>query len=98
MNANDHISSIDIEQDIEDTEQEIAQMEREAEYYDKSPVGSPSYRLDHMRADARRSGIRERKEFIAKLQAILDERAQERHQTGCICADCSGAELTADND
>lgn len=22
----------------------------------------------------------------------------ERHQTGCICADCSGAELTADND
>ncbi len=23
---------------------------------------------------------------------------QERHITGCICADCSGAELTADND
>lgn len=22
----------------------------------------------------------------------------ERHQSGCICADCSGAELTADND
>jgi hypothetical protein len=22
----------------------------------------------------------------------------ERHQSGCVCADCSGAELTADND
>ncbi len=33
-----------------------------------------------------------------KCEGFIDQRAQERHQTGCICADCSGAELTADND
>lgn len=24
--------------------------------------------------------------------------AENQHATGCICADCSGAELTSDND
>lgn len=34
-------------------------------------------------------------------EAILDKdncHDCERHQSGCICADCSGAELTSDND
>lgn len=47
--------------------------------------------------------------LIELLTAIVDRieppeaqtRSAEReppHRTGCICADCSGAELTADND
>ncbi len=34
------------------------------------------------------------------LQQLRDEYApkEEQHPSGCICADCSGAELTAEND
>ena len=35
------------------------------------------------------------------LLAFVEREKQNRepsHQTGCICADCAGAELTADND
>ncbi len=91
--SNDNISTVEIEQDIEDTEREIAQMEREEQGL--RLIGD---KLSCYKADARRDGIKERRAFIAKLKLILDERAQDRHQTGCICADCSGAELTADND
>lgn len=35
----------------------------------------------------------------SRLYAMFDGKDPEPpHQTGCICADCSGAELTADND
>lgn len=57
-----------IEQDIRDTEREIEQMQREMEYFKKS------HRLDHMRAEYRKSGIRERREFIEKLRGILQTR------------------------
>lgn len=63
-----------IEQDICDTEREIEQMQREMEYFEKSPPGSFAYRLDHMRAEYRRNGIRERREFIEKLRGILQTR------------------------
>jgi len=37
---------------------------------------------------------------LGKLKVAYDNELvnNEQHQTGCICADCSGAELTADND
>lgn len=35
--------------------------------------------------------------YVKRLLARVAEQ-EPRHQTGCICADCSGAELTADND
>lgn len=40
---------------------------------------------------------------FSEAVALLDDPPEEEdseppHQTGCICADCSGAELTADND
>lgn len=63
-----------IEQDILDTQSEITQMEREAEHYEKSPLSLPTARLDHMKAEAKRSGIQERKQFIEKLKAILEVR------------------------
>lgn len=31
-------------------------------------------------------------------RAMRDIGVEPRHPTGCVCADCSGAELTADND
>ena len=77
-----HISSEEIKQDIADTEAEIVTMEREITAY--RLLGD---RWSHMRAEcwtwdrrviqalnARVTGIQERQTFIAKLQAILDER------------------------
>jgi hypothetical protein len=34
----------------------------------------------------------------AKFGVHIPEFKQEGHQVGCICADCSGAELTSEND
>lgn len=69
MDRNAHIHNAEIEQDIADTEAEIATMRREVEGFNL--IGD---RLSYMRASARRAGIREREEFIAKLKAILAER------------------------
>ena len=33
-----------------------------------------------------------------RIESAYAEDEEPRHQRGCICADCSGAELTADND
>lgn len=66
-----HISTVEIEHDIADTEREILQMERE-----EKGLRLIGDRLSVYKADARKDGIRERREFIRKLQAILLERAQ----------------------
>jgi hypothetical protein len=71
---NAHIPDAEIEQDILDTEREITQMELEAERLAETPLSMPDARLQHMRADSRRSGIAERKKFVADLKAILDYR------------------------
>jgi hypothetical protein len=67
--ANEKISTAEIEQDIADTEREIEQMEREVKGL--RLIGD---RLSHYKADARVDGIRERREFIAKLKKILEGR------------------------
>jgi len=74
--ANAHIPTSEIEQDIVDTEREIAQMELEALHFEQTPYSLPEARLNHMKASVRRTGIKERQEFIAKLKEILNERAQ----------------------
>lgn len=71
-----HIPIAEIKQDILDTQNEIDQMEKEAEHLAGTPMSMKDARWNHMRADARRSGIKERKEFIKKLEAILDLRTQ----------------------
>lgn len=58
-----------MERDIAETEAEIATMEREIHGF--RLLGD---RWSMMRADARVTGIRERREFIAKVQAILATR------------------------
>lgn len=63
------IPTSEIQNDIADTLREIAQMEREIEGFRLLDD-----RMSHFRADARVDGIRERKQFIAKLEAILASR------------------------
>jgi hypothetical protein len=35
---------------------------------------------------------------IEAIKALAAQHTKEGHQKGCVCADCSGAELTSDND
>lgn len=65
----DHIPNEEINQDIRDTEAEIEQMTRE-----EKGLRTCGDRWSAMRADARLTGIRERKAFIEKLKSILKER------------------------
>lgn len=71
-----HISNEVIEKDIRETEEEIRVMEAEAEHLAATPLSSKDARWNHMKADARKSGIKERQGFIANLQAILDYRKE----------------------
>lgn len=67
--SNDHISTAEMLSDIRETRIEIADLERKAEGY--KLLGD---RLSSFRADACLSGITERKEFIKKVAALLEER------------------------
>ena len=76
---NKHIPTAEIEQDISDTKVEIIQLEREADFLAETPMGMQETKLNHMRANAKRSGIDERKIFIEKLQAILEIRKEVKN-------------------
>lgn len=69
--SNKHILTEEILKDISDTEYEIQIIEREM-----IGLRMMSDRMSHFRADARVSGIAERKLFIEKLKKILIERDQ----------------------
>lgn len=69
MGSNDHIPTDEILKDIADTEYEIETMEREIK-----GLSMMSDRMSHFRADARRSGIKERQAFIEKLKKIIQDR------------------------
>lgn len=74
---NSHIPTAEIEQDILDTEREIAQMEVEAAHLEQTPLSMREARWNHMKASVRRDGIKERREFIARLKGILEFRATQ---------------------
>lgn len=74
ISTNAHIPDSEVLKDIADTEAEIRQMEAEAEFLESTPMSLPSAKWDHMRASGRRSGIVARKDFIAKLQRLLELR------------------------
>lgn len=77
MNStNDHIPTAEIEQDIADTEHEIAVMQREVVAFEMVPRESRDFKMSRFRADARRDGIKKREEFISKLRALLAERRE----------------------
>lgn len=67
--SQEHISTDEIMQDIRVTEAEIHQMERE-----EKGLRQIGDRWSVMRADARITGIKERRDFISKLLKILTER------------------------
>ena len=71
---NRHIPTSEIEQDIQDTKMEIKQLTEEADHLEKTPLSMREAKLDHMRASAKRSNIKERQDFIEKLEAILEVR------------------------
>lgn len=70
--SNDHISTEEIKQDIADTNMEIETMQREIKGFEL--LGD---KMSMFRADARRYGIQERKEFIKKLNDLLQARADQ---------------------
>lgn len=74
---NADIPTEEMEKDILDTEREIVQLEAEIEHLASTPLSSPDARLNHIKADARRSGVRSRKEFIVKLKSILEYRRMQ---------------------
>lgn len=74
VNANKHIPTVEIKQDILETQIEIEQMEKEVKHLAETPMEIKEARWNHIRADARKFSIKERKEFIEKLEAILDAR------------------------
>lgn len=71
---NKDIPTSEIQQDIIDTEREIATMLEEADHLENTPLSLSTARWDHMRADARRSGVEEREHFVSQLKAILKVR------------------------
>lgn len=71
LEDNKHISTPEIKQDIADTQYEINTMEREIKGYEL--IGD---KMSHFKANARRSGIKERRDFIEKLEVILKLRAK----------------------
>lgn len=70
--SNDHIPTSEVIQDIKDTLAEISKMEREEKGF--RLVGD---KWSVMRADARLTGISERKVFVGKLREILRERGEQ---------------------
>jgi len=71
---NEHISTKEIKQDILDTQREINQMKEEAEHLETTPTGMSDTRFNHMKGQARRSGIESREIFIKRLNTILEIR------------------------
>lgn len=71
--SNEHIPTSEVEQDIRDTEREIAEMTAEAEHLEATPITSPDARWNRMRANVRRQGIENRRVFIEKLRGILKD-------------------------
>lgn len=74
-----HIPDEEILQDIADTKADIARWTTEAEHLEKTPTSMQNARIDHIRASARRTWIKEGHEFIAKLEEILKQRHEENN-------------------
>lgn len=67
--ANAHISTEEIKQDISDTLYEIRTMQKEIDAFEM--LGD---KMSRFKADSRRHGIQERKAFVIKLERILELR------------------------
>ena len=74
IRSNDHIPTEEIRRDIADTLVEIKAMESELVHLEATPQMSRDYRLNMLKASARRTGISDRKAFIDKLNQLIQYR------------------------
>jgi hypothetical protein len=82
LEANKHIPSDEVRQDILDTEKEIEDLVKEIEFLRNTPATSRDYKINNFKADGKQSGIREREKFIELLRSLLCERG-EHHFVEC---------------
>ena len=75
LDSNKDISTEEIKKDILDTEAEIKVMKEELKGFRLLKD-----RMSYMRASSRRSGIKARKEFIEKLNILLECRGEKKWQ------------------
>ena len=71
---NAHIPDDEIERDIQDTQMEIWTLQDEIKALEMTPIYSRDAKINFMKASAKKNGIIDRKEFIEKLQAIINYR------------------------
>lgn len=91
---NAHVSDMEMERDIADTESEIACLEKEVEGLRLiSESGSRDAKMAHFRRSGKLSGIEERKDFVRFLTAMLEARKDRSRSV-----ECSGPAPKGDND
>ena len=76
LEKNKHISTVQVLEDISETEREIREMTAEAEHLEATPATSQDYRLNNFRASARRTGIEDRKKFVENLRELIHARTE----------------------
>ena len=74
LEKNKHIPTTEVLQDITDTEKEIRELTEEANHLEATPHTSPDFKINNFRASAKRTGIEERKKFVADLRELIHAR------------------------
>lgn len=76
LETNKHIPTAQVLEDIGDTEREIRELEAEASHLEATPASSQDYKLNNYRASAKRTGIEDRKKFVANLRELIHARTE----------------------
>ena len=78
LSITSHVPTDEVMQDINDTEKEIMQLQREQAGF--TLIGD---KLSMFKADARRLRIKEREEFMCKLKRIIELRNNRKEVMTC---------------
>lgn len=76
LEENKHIPTTEVLQDITDTEKEIRELTEEVKHLEATPHSSRDFKINNFRASAKRTGIEERKKFVADLRELILARAE----------------------
>ena len=76
LEKNKHISTVQVLEDIGETEREIREMTAEAEHLEATPATSQDYRLNNYIASAKRTGIEDRQKFVENLRKLIYARTE----------------------
>lgn len=74
LEANKHIPDDEVRNDIRETLAEIEILKIEVKHLENTPRLLPDYRINFMKASAKRVGIENREQFVAKLRTLLNAR------------------------